>query len=374
MRDLAIHGDDLIVGTHGRSFWILDDITPLRQLSAEMAKAPVTLYKPQEAIRFRWNRNTDTPLPPDIPGGKNPPDGAILDYYLEAASSKPVALEILDAESHLVRRYSSTDKPEPLEKIAAANPIPMYWVRPEQILSAEAGMHRFVWDMHYPPPAALNGEFPISAIVHDTPHLPLGAWAMPGSYTVRLTVDGKTYTQRLTVRMDPRIKTSEIDLRKQFEMETGIVEGMNETFDALQQVRSLRPQLTDRAGKAKGALAESLKALDKQAAELEGASQGAFFGVPPSGKQPENLATLNQHFGQLLNVVDSADAAPTTQASVVYLELKGAVGKLLAQWKKMREGDLPELNASLKRAHLEEVNSNKRSAAPSGDSAENDEP
>jgi photosystem II stability/assembly factor-like uncharacterized protein len=374
MRDLAIHGDDLIVGTHGRSFWILDDITPLRQLSAEMAKAPVTLYKPQEAIRFRWNRNTDTPLPPDIPGGKNPPDGAILDYYLEAASSKPVALEILDAESHLVRRYSSTDKPEPLEKIAAANPIPMYWVRPEQILSAEAGMHRFVWDMHYPPPAALNGEFPISAIVHDTPHLPLGAWAMPGSYTVRLTVDGKTYTQRLTVRMDPRIKTSEIDLRKQFEMETGIVEGMNETFDALRQVRPLRPQLTDRAGKAKGALADSLKALDKQAAELEGASQGAFFGVPPSGKQPENLATLNQHFGQLLNVVDSADAAPTTQASVVYLELKGAVGKLLAQWKKMREGDLPELNASLKRAHLEEVNSNKRSAAPSGDSAENDEP
>jgi photosystem II stability/assembly factor-like uncharacterized protein len=374
MRDLAIHGDDLIVGTHGRSFWILDDITPLRQLSAEMAKAPVTLYQPQEAIRFRWNRNTDTPLPPDIPGGKNPPDGAILDYYLEAASSKPVALEILDAENHLVRRYSSTDKPEPLEKIAAANPIPMYWVRPEQILSAEAGMHRFVWDMHYPPPAALNGEFPISAIVHDTPHLPLGAWAMPGSYTVRLTVDGKTYTQRLTVRMDPRIKTSEIDLRKQFEMETGIVEGMNETFDALRQVRPLRPQLTDRAGKAKGALADSLKALDKQAAELEGASQGAFFGVPPSGKQPENLATLNQHFGQLLNVVDSADAAPTTPASAVYLELEGAVGKLLAQWKKMREGDLPELNASLKRAHLEEVNSNKRSAAPSGDSAENDEP
>jgi hypothetical protein len=174
--------------------------------------------------------------------------------------------------------------------------------------------------------------------------------------------------------MDPRAKTLEVDLRKQFEMEAGIVEGMNATFDALQQVRSLRPQLTDRAGKAKGALAESLKALDKQAAELEGASQGAFFGVPPSGKQPENLTTLNQHFGQLLNVVDSADAAPTTQASAVYLELEDAVGKLLAQWKKVREVDLPELNASLKRAHLEEVDSNRRSAAPSGDSAENDEP
>ena len=374
MRDLAIHGGDLIVGTHGRSFWILDDITPLRQMSAEIAKAPVTLYQPQEAIRFRWNRNTDTPLPPDIPAGKNPPDGAILDYYLAAASGKPVTLEVLDADNHLVRRFSSADKPEPLEKIAAANPIPMYWVRPQQILSAEAGMHRFVWDMHYPPPDALNREFPISAIVHDTPQLPLGAWAMPGKYMVRLTVDGKTYTQPLTVRMDPRIKTPEVDLRKQFEMLAGIVEGMNETFEALQQVRSLRPQLADRAGKAKGVLADSLNALDKQVTELEGASQGVFFGVPPSGKRPENLSTLNQHFGQLLNVVDSADAAPTTQASAAYLELQDSLVKLLAQWKKVREADLPALNASLRKAHLEELDSNKRSTASSGDSDEDNQP
>jgi photosystem II stability/assembly factor-like uncharacterized protein len=375
MRDLTIHGDDLIVGTHGRSFWILDDITPLRQLSAEIAKAPVTLYKPQEAIRFRWNRNTDTPLPPDTPAGKNPPDGAILDYYLAAAASKPVTLEILDAENHLVRRYSSTDKPEPLEKIAATNPIPMYWVRPRQILSGAPGMYRFVWDMHYPPPDALNHEFPISAIVHDTPQVPLGAWAMPGKYTVKLTVDGKTYTQPLTVRMDPRVQTSQADLRKQFEMEAGIVEGMNKTFAALQQVRALRPQLTDRAGKAKGPLADSLSALDKQAAELEGAAQAAFFGVSPSGKQPENLSTLNQHFGQLLNVVDSADAAPTTQASVVYLELQDALGSLLARWKKVRDSDVPALNASLKKTHLEELDPNKGSPAPSsGASDQDDEP
>jgi hypothetical protein len=197
---------------------------------------------------------------------------------------------------------------------------------------------------------------------------------MPGKYLVRLTVDGKTYMQPLNVRMDPRIKTSDVDLRKQFEMEAGIVEGMNETFEALQQVRALRPQLADRAGKAKGALADSLNALDKQVAELEGASQGAFFGVPPTGKRPENLSTLNQHFGQLLNVVDSADATPTTQASAVYLELEGALGKLLAQWKKLHDSDLPALNVSLKKAHLEELDSNKRSAPPSGDSDEDDEP
>ena len=375
MRDLAIHGDDLVVGTHGRSFWILDDITPLRQMSADIAKAAVILYQPQEATRFRWNRNTDTPLPPDTPAGKNPPDGAILDYYLAEASSKPVTLEVLDGENRLVRRFSSNDKPEPLEKIAAANPIPMYWVRQQQILSAEQGMHRFVWDMHYPPPAALNREFPISAIVHDTPQLPVGAWAMPGKYTVKLTVDGKSYQQPLTVRMDPRIKVSDAELRKQFEMEAGIVEGMNESFAALQQVRTLRPQLTDRAAKAKGPLADLLSTLDKQAAQLEGASQGTFSGVPPTGKQPENLSTLNQHFGQLLGVVDSADVAPTTQASAVYLELEDSLGKVLAQWKKMRDVDAPALNASLKKAHVEELDLNKpTAAAPAAESDQDDEP
>ena len=236
-------------------------------------------------------------------------------------------------------------------------------------------MHRFVWDMHYPAPEALNREFPISAIVHDTPQVPLGVWAMPGTYTVKLTVDGKTYMQPLTVRVDPRVKTPEPDLRKQFEMETGIVEGMNESYEALQQVRALRPQLVDRAGKAKGALADSLKALDKQVAELEGASQGAFFGVPPSGRQAENFSTLNQHFGQLLSVVDSADAAPTTQAAAVYSEFEDALGKLLAQWTKLRQSDLPSVNASLKKAHIEEVDPNKGAAAtPAGESDQDDEP
>jgi hypothetical protein len=158
-------------------------------------------------------------------------------------------------------------------------------------------------------------------------------------------------------------------------MEIGIVEGMNETYETLQQVRSLRPQVSDRAAKAKGAVADSLKALDKQAGELEGSSQAAFFGVPQSGKQPENLSTLNQHFGQLLNVVDSADAAPTTQAAAVYEEFEGSLGKMLAQWKKVSESDLPALNASLKKAHVEEIDLNKgTAAAPAGESDQDDEP
>lgn len=359
MRDLTIHGDDLIVGTHGRSFWILDDITSLRQMSGEIAKASVTLFKPQDAVRFRWNRNTDTPLTPEVPAGKNPPDGAIIDYYLAASATKPVTLEILDAEKHLVRRYASTDKPEPMEKIAAAHPIPMYWVRPPQILSAEAGMHRFVWDVHYAPPEALNREFPISAILHDTPQYPLGAWAMPGEYTVRLTVDGKSYTQPLTLKMDRRIKASEPDLHKQFEMEAGIVEGMNESYEALQQVRSVRAQIKERSAKVKGTLSDSLTALDKQAAEMEGATESAFFGLPRAGKQPENFSTLNQHFGTLLTVADSADAAPTTQASAVYLELEDALSQLIAQWNQIQHTELTAVNAGLRKAQLEPVSPNK---------------
>jgi photosystem II stability/assembly factor-like uncharacterized protein len=375
MRDLTIHGDDLIVGTHGRSFWILDDITPLRQLNGEMAKVPATLFAPQEAIRFRWNRNTDTPLPPEVPAGKNPPDGAILDYYLAGTPSKPVTLEILDAENHLVRRYSSTDKPEALEKIAAENPIPTYWVRPTQILSAEVGMHRFVWDMHFAPPESLSHEFPISAILRDTVEGPLGAWALPGRYTVKLTVDGKNYTQPLTIKMDPRIKTSEVDLRKQFEMEAGSVEGMNESYEVLAQVQSVRAQLKDRAGKATGPVAGLIAGLDKQGAELEGAAQTSFYGTPTSGKPPENFSTLNQHFGGLLAIVDSADAAPTTQATVVYRELEDALDKLVGRWKSIRQTDIRALNAALKKAKLAEIDPNKPpETPPSAEGGDDDEP
>jgi hypothetical protein len=376
MRDLTIHGDDLIVATHGRSFWILDDITPLRQLSSDVAKSSVHLFAPQEAIRFRWNRNPDTPLPPEVPAGKNPPDGAIIDYYLASAPAKPVVLEILDEQKHLVRRYASTDKTEPMEKIAAEHPIPMYWVRPTQILSANPGMHRFVWDMHFAPPDSLAHEFPISAIVHDTVKYPLGAWVLPGSYTVQLTVDGKSYTQPLVVKMDPRIKTSLADLGKQFEMQSGAVEGMNESFESLIQVKSVRAQLKERAEKAgNGALADEIAALDKQAAEMEGSAQSSFFGLPPGAKQPENFSSLNQHFDAILTVADTADAAPTTQATAVFRELEDALEKLIARWTKIRQQDIPALNAELKKAGLTPVDPNKTpDALPSDDSDGDDEP
>jgi hypothetical protein len=374
MRDLVIHSDDLIVATHGRSFWILDDIAPLRQLNADVAKSESHLFLPQTATRFRWNRNPDTPLPPEVPAGKNPPDGAIIDYYLASPANGPVTLEIFDAHHQLVRKYASTDKPPDMAKIAAENPIPMYWVRPTQILSAAAGMHRFVWDLHYPPPESVGHEFPISAIVHDTPRTPIGALALPGEYLVKLTVDGKSYNQPLTLRMDPRIKTSVADLQKQFTMEQGSMAGMNGSYELLSSVQSLRAQLKDRAHKvANSPVSEKITALDKTLAQMEGASQPAFFGLPPSGKQPENLSTLNQHFGGILAVADSADAAPTTQATAVFRELNAAIEEVSARWTKIRQQDIPALNAELAKAGLPPVDASKSSEAPPPADADGDD-
>jgi len=376
MRDLAIHGDDLIVATHGRSFWILDDITPIRQMNTDISKESVHLFAPQEAIRFRWNRNPDTPLPPEVPAGKNPPDGAIIDYYLTSTAKAPVKLEIFDAQDHLVRRYSSSDKPEPLEKTASEHPIPMYWVRPAPLLFAGEGMHRFVWDFHYAPPDSLEHEFPISAIVHDTPKYPLGAWALPGNYTAKLTVDGKSFSQQFVVKMDPRIKASLSDLRKQFEMQSGAVEGMNKSFGALLQVRSVRTQLKERSAKAgKGTLVDAIAALDKQAGELEGAAQSNFFGLPPGAKRPEDFSSLNQHFGGILAVADSADAVPTTQATAVFKELQEDLERLAERWTRIRQQDIPALNADLKKAGLAPVDPNKSpDAANFADADGDDEP
>jgi photosystem II stability/assembly factor-like uncharacterized protein len=201
VRDLVIHEDDLVVGTHGRGFWILDDMSPLRQMTAEIAAARAHLFAPRPTYRLPRDTNEDTPLPPEEPAAKNPPDGAILYYYLKSAASSEMTLEIIDSTGKLVRRFSSSDKQAPPDP--ALN-VPTYWIRLFRPLSTEAGMHRFVWDLHAAP-AGGGGrrEYPISAIYQDTPGTQ-GEWMPAGNYTVKLTVDGKTYRQALMVKPDPR--------------------------------------------------------------------------------------------------------------------------------------------------------------------------
>jgi hypothetical protein len=375
MRDLTVHGDDLVVATHGRSFWILDDITPLRQLNSEIVNAGTHLYVPQIAVRVRWNRNPDTPLPPEVPAGKNPPDGAVVDYFLAVKSAAPITLEILDVAGKLVRKYSSADRAETLDEIAPKHPIPMYWVREEKVLSSEAGMHRFVWDGRYAAPKSLGHNYPISAVLHDTPVEPRGAWALPGRYTVKLTVDGKSYTQPLILKMDPRVKSSDADLEKQFAMEQVALAGMNRSFDALAEVKSTREQIKTAMEKVSTpATKQKLTDFNKEVAALEGAAVPGFFGLPPSGKQQENFSTLNQRFGRVLAIAEGADAAPTTQTETVAKELETALTELVTRWSEIKKTDLSAVNDLLEKEKLGKINPGRGGDLPSAEVDGDDEP
>ena len=347
IRDLVVHSDDVVVGTHGRSFWILDNITPLRQLNPQIADSDTHLFAPQLTYRVRRNNGTDTPLPPDTPAGQNPPDGAMLDYWLKSAVSGGVTLEIVDSSGKLVRRFSSSDKPDVLD--AKDINVPTYWIRPERKLTTEPGMHRFVWDLHYPPPPALDRDYPISAIVGDTPLYPVGAPVLPGTYLIKLTAGGKTLTQQLTIKMDPRLKTPGESLKAQFEMETKIVEAMQRDFDALTEVQMVRKALKQISSAAN--LQSPVGELDKKLVEVEG-SAGGYGAQYLSTPQGRGLARLNSALSTLLTIVDSADAAPTTQAVATFAQVERALDEQLARWAEMRNKDLPAFNEQVKRAGL----------------------
>ncbi|MFC1543737.1 WD40/YVTN/BNR-like repeat-containing protein [Gemmatimonadota bacterium] len=206
VRDLIIKDDDLVAATHGRGFWILDDITPLRQWGLAVTGADAYFFRPQRATRVVWNMNTDTPLPPDEPAGENPPDGAVLHYWLRSDVPGPVTLEILDATGTVVRTFSSDD---PVPEVDPNLSVPTYWLRPPQSISRQAGLHRFVWDLYYEARQGGGGRggtrLPIAAIAHNTVPTPNAPRAEPGTYTVRLTVGGRSYTEPLVLREDPRL-------------------------------------------------------------------------------------------------------------------------------------------------------------------------
>ena len=217
IRDLIIKDDDLVIATHGRGFWILDNITPIRQWAAAVASAPSTLFAPAVATRVRYSMYTDTPVPPDEPRAENPPDGAMIDYYL-AQDARQVTLEILSSAGRVVRRYASDD-PTPAPKDEGN--WPWYWFRPATAPSVKAGLQRFTWDLHYARPTT-ECSLPISGTPFNTKCEPEGPWVMPGRYTVRLTVDGRVHTQPLTVRMDPRVSTPMAVLQRQHDLSVAL--------------------------------------------------------------------------------------------------------------------------------------------------------
>jgi photosystem II stability/assembly factor-like uncharacterized protein len=349
MRDLWIHESDLIVATHGRSFWILDDISPLRQIDEKVLQSPAWLGRPAVAYRVRRDTNTDTPLPPDEPLADNPPDGAVIDYYLAQPAAGPVTLEILDAGGKVVRHYSSADAPDFTAADLKTLSIPALWLRPSRILPAGAGLHRWVWDLHGVPPESLRHEYPIAAVPHDTPRLPLGPVALPGAYTVKLTVDGHPYTAPLTVKMDPRVKTPQAGLEQQVQAETQLARMMTHTAVAVREARSAQEQIDKLAHDATGPVADHLAALGKKIK----AALGAGGGFGPAPAEP-GLLSVSGAASTLYGEIDSADAAPTAAQSAALAKLVRDDAAVMERWKKLKSEDLKGIQLSTKPAPEED--------------------
>ena len=347
VRDLVVHDDDLVIATHGRSFWILDNVTPLRQLSAEVAGAEVYLFRPETAYRLRPSSFEGTPMPLDTAQGENPPDGAMIDYYLKSAPSGVVTLEVLDSAGKLVRRYASSDKAPQIDSKRLE--FPASWIHSPQPLSADPGMHRIVWDVRY---QGEPGGNPMVAILRGGG----GPWALPGQYKVKLTVHGQSYTQPLTVKMDPRVKTPLADLVLQFQMVRQINTAQaqvsaafgeaNRLHEQLEALKSRLPKASDQK-----ALADEVETLDKKTMAIAGGTSGpGFFETEPS--TTTSLRSLTTALGQVARAVGSADVAPTADAVTAFQRDQQAMQQALAQWNKITSKDVARLNPSLKQAGL----------------------
>ena len=343
VRDLIVKDDDLAIATHGRGFWILDNITPLRQLSPNDSGATL-LFKPQTALRVRWNFNTDTPLPPDEPAGENPPEGAMIDYSLGADATGPVTLAIKDAQGTVVRRYASTDPippPDPRLK------IPRYWVKPPEVLSDQPGLHRFFWNLHGEPLRDADAEYPMTAVRRKTAPQPTAPWVLPGNYSVVLTVGGQSFTQPLSVKMDPRVKATTADLTKQFALS--------------KLLHDLRAELHP-IGKSYEALVAEVTRAKKSAAEnplrqqIEALSRNLETFANPAevrAGQPLGLDALNK-VKKLFGDLQEVDAAPTPAQEAAVSDLQQNAREVMARWKVMAQ-EVATLNSQLAAAGFAQI-------------------
>jgi photosystem II stability/assembly factor-like uncharacterized protein len=363
VRDLIVKDDDLVAATHGRGFQVLDDITPLRQLDAASEAQAAILFKPTTAWRVRWNTSTDMPWPVEEPTAPNPPEGAIINYYLKSAAGGPITLEILQTDGRLVRRYSSDDPVTAVPEPASAA-VPTYWYRQPQMLSTAAGMHRFMWDVHYQPlPAGGGGGgrggLPITAIPYNTAPGPVTPWVSPGTYTAKLTVDGKSYTQPIVVKQDPRVKTSALAMAQVYTLTDAMYFGAVDAQRAAEAAAALRAQATALVPKAQGPAATALAAFEKKAAALEGQRPAGGGGQRGGGggqrgggaapaAPPDTLWAAAASLGGQMSAMQAADVAPTAGTLAAVTQARAAAAKVLARWNALKTVDLPALNAALK--------------------------
>jgi len=357
-RDLAIEQNDLIVATYGRALWAIDDISPLRELAgkaAAVASASAHLFKPATAIRMQWDTYTDTPLNADVAAAENPPDGAILYYYLKSPAAGDVKVEIYDPAGKLVRSYSAADA----AALGYEVNVPDFWLAPPSVPPNQAGLNRFVWDLRYPDPAQLlytyfgihvnYFEYTLAdhAIPHNTPwHEPQGPMVVPGQYEVRLTAGGQTYRQPITVKLDPRLQYSNAELQRQLDLAQKIAAGMKITYDAYNQAAQLQTELADRAAKLKdgGKPAEAVSAADASETRARGFTD-ANGGFGP----------LNRDLTRLMIAVDQSDSPPAGEVVETYQQMCGELRDAVARWNELRTLDIPQVNSLLRQQSLAPV-------------------
>jgi len=345
IHDLAVHETDLVAATHGRSFWVLDDLSPLRSVRAPALAARATLVPPARAYRVRRNENRDTPISPEEPQGENPPTGAIIDYYLGAAPSTPVVIEILDGKETVIRREASNEPfkpPTPREPLQIAP----YWLPTAAPPTARAGHNRFVWDLRYPLPPADQYGYTMGTTANQRSTLdPLGPLVLPGKYTVRLTVGDSSYTRSLDVVQDPRVHVTDAELRGQLALAIDVWNAMAEQTALHQTATSLVTQLRALPGNALDEKTRaSAGALEKKATELAN-------------------ATTSDDLGALLNTVGSGDGEATEPSRIALTTLRTRYDQAKTQWAAIQRTDLPALNAALAKKKLPAIQIGTRPAA-----------
>jgi photosystem II stability/assembly factor-like uncharacterized protein len=355
VRDLAVHGGDLIVATFGRALWILDDLSPLRQANPAITNSAAQLFRPQTALRVRWDNHPDTPLSADLPAGENPPDGAILGYYLKSAPKGEITLDIFDQKRNRIRRYSSIP---PAPDVRPPN-VPDYWFAPPEVLSTQPGMHRIVWNLRYDNPLSLTYSYygnlidyieytlPDHAIAGHTPrYQPEGALVVPGRYEAVLTVDGKSISQPLTVEIDPRVRVPASDLTAQTDLALQISEAMSASYKMFNDATALHAEVSARqkslAGNAQAKdTLDALGALEKQIAEV---TEGA--------EEKPGAGPVNRDLTRYFIMIETADVRPPDSAAAAVKDSCKALQKDSGQWRKLNAEVVPALNKQLELSKL----------------------
>jgi len=345
-RDIIFAGNDLVVGTFGRGIWVMDDYAVLRQMTSDLAREAVHLFTPQPAVRVRRNVGYNTPFPLEVPHALNPLEGVPIDYWLAAKPTGEISVDVLDSTGAPVRHLSSVPAAPVSE--AARPPHPNFWIAPPQHLTTDVGTNRASWDLRYDPPPTFVHTFEINANPGLTPASPLGALVAPGTYTVKLTVDSRSYATKVTVTNDPRSPATAAAVRAQVALQLQLARAMGVAYDGYRQVAAVRAQI-DSLGSADtlSASGRAMVALRVHLDSLSGTAPDSRFGSFGLKRLPTDFASLHGRLEEQFLAQENGDLAPTETMHRAFQAICRDLTTTVAEWRALRARALPEVNSAL---------------------------